>query len=184
MKPKEFLKHTLTDIKVKLEGEFKRNFEDKGFFGKKWKTGHFQGKRGIMWNTGNLVRSIKGELTPNGIKFSSSMPYAEIHNKGGEIVVTAKMKRYFWAMYYKSAGAISTTKSGKARKSKRNVRLSQEAQKWKNLALMKVGQKMKIEQRQFIGHHPKVDGFIREIIDHNVKKLNKELKKQVKQKSK
>lgn len=36
MKPEEFLKTTLTDIKVKITDAFDKNFERKGFFGKKW----------------------------------------------------------------------------------------------------------------------------------------------------
>lgn len=172
MKPEEFLKHTLTDIKVKLTEEFDKNFERKAFFDKKWKNNKIHNYRGsLMMRSGKLRRSIRSRLTGAGIQFSSSMPYADIHNNGGEITVTAKMKRYFWAMYYKSSNAIQTTKKGKVSKSKRNIKLSQEAQKWKNLALMKVGQKMKIEQRQFIGHHPRVDAIIKDIINHNLKEL-------------
>lgn len=172
MKPEEFLKNTLTDIEVKLTEEFDKNFERKAFFDEKWKTNKIHDHRGsLMMRSGKLRRSIRSRLTPTGIQFSSSLPYAEIHNQGGDIQVTAKMKRYFWAMYYKSTGAIKTTKSGRVRTSQRNVRLSQEAQKWRALALMKVGQKMKIEQRQFIGQHPKVDAIIKAIIQHNLKEL-------------
>ena len=35
MTPKDFLKQTLTDIKVKLGEEFDRNFERKAFFDEK-----------------------------------------------------------------------------------------------------------------------------------------------------
>jgi hypothetical protein len=55
--------------------------------------------------------------------------------------------------------------------SERSQRLSAEAQQWKNLALMKVGTKMKIEQRQFIGDHPVVRQRIEDIIGVNFKEL-------------
>jgi hypothetical protein len=93
------------------------------------------------------------------------LPYATINNDGGEIEVTAKMKSFFWAMAYKAGMA-----AGKGN-SERSQRLSAEAQQWKNLALMKVGTKMKIEQRQFIGDHPVVRQRIEDIIGVNFKEL-------------
>ncbi|MDY3352268.1 hypothetical protein PG357_09785 [Riemerella anatipestifer] len=161
MKPEEFLKNTLTDIKVKLTEEFDRNFERKGFFNEKWPQPKLHNRRGsVMMRTGKLRRSIRSELSTTGIKFSSPMPYAEIMNNGGEITVTEKMKRFFWAMHYKASGGAK----GKGQKAKR---LSIEAEQWKALALKKVGSKIKIEKRQFIGQHPDVDRMIRAIIDHN-----------------
>ncbi|MGQ1929586.1 hypothetical protein [Ornithobacterium rhinotracheale] len=179
MQPKDFLKTTLTDIKVKISEEFDRNFERKAFFDKKWKQPKLINRRGsVMMRTGKLRRSIKSKLTQKGVVFTSAMPYADMLNNGGEIIVTEKMKRFFWAMYYKSAGAIKTTKTGKVSKSKRNQRLSLEAEQWKALALKKVGSKMKIEPRQFIGHHPQIDNAIREIVNKNLKELEiKPLKK-------
>ncbi len=41
MKPNEFIKNTLSDIKVELTEEFDRNFERKGFFGQPWKPRKF-----------------------------------------------------------------------------------------------------------------------------------------------
>ena len=38
--------------------------------------------------------------TENSITFFTSLPYAAIHNDGGEIVVTKRMKRFFWHKYY------------------------------------------------------------------------------------
>uniref|UniRef100_UPI0039A770F1 hypothetical protein n=1 Tax=Ornithobacterium rhinotracheale TaxID=28251 RepID=UPI0039A770F1 len=172
MQPKDFLKTTLTDIKVKISEEFDRNFERKAFFDKKWKQPKLINRRGsVMMRTGKLRRSIKSKLTTKGVIFTSAMPYADILNNGGEITVTEKMKRFFWAMYYKSSGAISKTKTGKVSNSQRNRRLNLEAEQYKALALKKVGSKMKIEPRQFIGHHPQIDTAVREIINKNLKKL-------------
>lgn len=102
MSPEQFLQQTLTDIKVKLEGEFKENFTRKAFFDEKWKIPKFPNSRGsMMLRSGNLRNSIISKIQGNSIVFSSSMPYADIHNNGGEIKVTPQMKKYFWAMFYK-----------------------------------------------------------------------------------
>lgn len=106
--------------------------------------------------TGQLRNSLSYNVGEDFIRWSSSLPYASIHNEGGEITVTAKMKSFFWAMYYKASGAMTKTKGGKVSASKRNQNLSVEAQQWKNMALMKIGSKIKIPQRQFIGDHPRV----------------------------
>ncbi|MDD1525564.1 phage virion morphogenesis protein [Riemerella anatipestifer] len=165
MKPEEFLHTTLTDIKVKLAEEFDRNFERKAFFDKKWKQPKLYNSRGsVMMRTGKTRRSIQSNLTPAGVQFTSPMPHAEILNNGGEITVTEKMKRFFWAMHYKASGGAK----GNGQKAKR---LSIEAEQWKALALKKVGSKIKIEQRQYLGHHPQTDKMIREIINRNLKEI-------------
>lgn len=175
-----FLKNLLTDIKVELAQEFDRNFERKGFFDQKWPQTKLRNHRGsLMMRSGKLRRSISAKVGGNAITFSSNMPYAAIHNEGGEITVTAKMKRYFWAMHYKAGGAISPSSGGRGA---RNQRLSGEAAQWKALALMKVGTKMKIQQRQFIGHHPRVDQVIKQTADHNFKELQQYITNHLKQK--
>lgn len=183
MNPEQFIQQTLTDIKVKLEGEFKENFTRKAFFDEKWKTPKFSNSRGsMMLRSGNLRNSIISKIQGNSIIFSSSMPYADIHNNGGEIKVTPKMKKYFWAMYLQSTGAMGKRKNGELRQDKRNRMLSAQAQMYKILALKKVGETIKIEKRQFIGHHEKADTFIKEIINHNLEELKKEMDKLIKRK--
>ena len=86
MTPKDFLQQALTDIKVKLEAEFKENFTRKAFFNEKWKNTKSPNSRGsLMLRTGNLRNSIRSELRGSSIVFSSSMPYANIHNNGEEV---------------------------------------------------------------------------------------------------
>ncbi|KGO89748.1 phage virion morphogenesis protein [Flavobacterium suncheonense] len=183
MNSNDFIKNILGDIRVELTEEFDRNFERKSFFGQTWKTPGLQNRRGsVLMRSGALRRSIKSREQNNQVSWSSSLPYASIHNNGGEIVVTDKMKRFFWAMYYKSSGAISKNKDGSNSKSQRNQRLSAEAQQWKNLALMKTGQTMKIEQRQFIGDHPKVREKITSVVDANFQELKKEMINQMRKK--
>lgn len=94
----ELIKNILSDIKVELADEFDRNFERKGFFGRAWKPSKFDNKRGtLMMLSGRLRRSIRAQVSGSAVSFSSSEAYAAIHNEGGEIAVTAKMKKYFWA---------------------------------------------------------------------------------------
>jgi phage gpG-like protein len=172
MNPKDLIRNILQDAKVKLVEEFDRNFGRKGFFNQKWPATKHQYSRGsLMMRSGKLRRGINAKVQGSSIVISNSMPYAAIHNEGGEVKVTAKMKRYFWAMHYKADGAITKTKSGRDSASQRNKRLSDEAAKWKAMALLKVGTTIKIEQRQFIGHHPKLDNAIKKIVDYNVKEL-------------
>ncbi len=168
----QIMQQILLDSKVKISEEFDRNFERKAFFDKTWDTTKHPNHRGsLLMRSGALRRSIKSEITPNGVSFSSSLPYASLHNEGGEVVVTDKMKRFFWAMFYKSSGAISTKKDGSASNSKRNLRLNDEAKMYKALALQKVGSKMQVKQRQYIGDHPYIHGFIKEIVEENLKQL-------------
>lgn len=174
----QLVKKITRDLAVELHDEFDRNFERKAFFNKKWPTTKIANGRGSLLNrTGNLRRSIRYNVNDNQILFSSSLPYASIHNEGGEITVTAKMKKYFWAMYYRAAGAVTTKKNGDKSKSKRNEKLTAEAAKWKGLALMKVGAKIKIEKRQIIGNHPEVARCVKRVLDENIKKFNEEIAK-------
>lgn len=179
MEINELEKKIVRDLAVELSDEFDRNFERKAFFDQKWPTAKLNNSRGSLLNrTGNLRRSIRYKVSENMITFSSSLPYASIHNKGGEIEVTEKMKKYFWAMYYKAFGGITTKKSGAESKSKKNIALSVEAQKWKGLALMKVGQKIKVEKRQIIGDHPQVAKIIKSVIDDNMILYNESIANQ------
>lgn len=177
MPTEKFIKQTLEDVKIKVNELFEENFRKKAFFNEKWPTNKIANHRGsMMLRSGNLRASvIAPKLTPNGIVWSSSLPYADIHNKGGEITVTPQMKKYFWAMYYKTAGAMGKKKNGELRQNQRNNRLSMEAKQFKSFALMKVGTKIKIPKRQFIGHHPEIDKAIKEILNHNFEELQKNL---------
>ncbi|MCC4211366.1 phage virion morphogenesis protein [Leeuwenhoekiella parthenopeia] len=182
MKLNEVVENIVQDTGIDLTQEFDRNFERKAFFTDKWKeTKHPNSRGSLMLRSGKLRKSINKTQGSSEIRWRSSLPYATIHNEGGEIEVTAKMKKFFWAMYYKSSGAITTRRDGSASKSQRNIKLTAEAKKWKAMALMPVGTKMKIEQRQFIGWHPEVDKRVETIIDHNLQEYNKSLIEDLKQ---
>ena len=177
MNPNDFLKNIISDVRVDLTEEFDRNFERKAFFDKKWRGTNLPNQRGsLLMRSGKLRRSIISKQSGTQVGWSSSLPYATINNEGGEITVTEKMKSFFWAMAYKAGMA-----AGKGN-SQRSKKLSAEAQQWRNLALQKVGSKMKIEQRQFIGHHPIVRQRTEDIIGANFNELQTYFYNKLKQK--
>ena len=173
----DFIKNILSDLRVDLTDEFDRNFERKAFFDKAWEDTKFSNRKGtLMMRSGKLRRSIKSTQSNNELTWSSSLPYASLQNEGGEIIVTEKMKRFFWAMYYKSINAVRyDVKTKTAVLDKRGMRLSKEAGMWKSLALQKVGATMKVKQRQFIGDHPEVRHRIEHVVDLNMKELEKQI---------
>jgi len=172
MTSEQFLENVLNDLRVELTDEFDKNFERNAFFDQAWPETKRNVTRGsVMQRTGGLRGSIRSDVEAGGLHFSSSMPYADIHNTGGILTITANMKKFFWAMYYKASGAVSSKKDGTASKSKRNITLTEEAAYWKSLALMKVGDKITIPKRQYIGHHPQVDDLIQQVSDDNVQEF-------------
>jgi phage gpG-like protein len=177
-----FFKDFLKDVKTELMDEFDRNFERKGFFDQPWKGTKFPNKRGsLMMRTGALRRSLKGTVQGNAIRFTSSLPYAAIHNEGGTITVTAKMIRYFWAMYRQKAGAVTYAVKSKAMSNtKRNTALTAEAGFFKAMALKPIGSKIKIEERRFIGPHRKVDEAVKTVFDRSAQQINDYIKSKFK----
>ena len=132
-----------------------------------------------------MRRSIKDGVSVtdhDSVVFSSSVPYAAIHNEGGTITVTRKMKRYFWYRYMLIMGSkrsrpdkpkftekLQRKKNGELRDNRKNRELTEEAKFCKIMALKKVGSKIIILKRQFIGMHPEAERIIREIVDANTR---------------
>lgn len=164
------IKRILRDIQVELTDEFDRNFEREAFFSEAWErrrsplrpNGH------LLVDSGTLRRSIRSEIKESSIVFKSDLPYAAIHNEGGEIKVTARMKKFFWYKYYSTTGSFGRRKDGSLRRDKRNNRLTTEAEFWKCMALLKVGSSIKIPRRRFLGSSPEVEQAVREIIENNI----------------
>ena len=164
------LKRILDDTRVEMTDEFDQNFERQSFFGEAWQRRKSPIRQGghILVDTGRLRRSIQSRTTDNSITFFTEEPYAAIHNEGGEIVVTTKMKRYFWHKYYETVGSFDRKKDGSRSNNKRTVQLSEEAEFWKFMALKKVGTTIKIPRRRFLGTSPEVEKAVREIIEENI----------------
>ncbi len=160
----------LSDIRVEMADEFDKNFERQGFFSEAWARRKSPTRPGgsILIDTGTLRKSIQSKSTESSITFFSTLPYASIHNDGGEIKVTRKMKRYFWHKYYATTGSFGRKKNGERRNDKRTIQLSTEAEFWKCLALMKEGKSIKIPRRRFLGVSPEVEKTVKEIIEENL----------------
>jgi phage gpG-like protein len=171
----------LNDLKIELADEFDRNFARKAFFSRPWKQRRNADAKGsLLMVSGHLRRSLRSAVKGQNIVFSSSLPYASIHNEGGTLRVTAKMKKYFWYKYSQTSGSIKTLKSGKRSTSQRNLRLSREAEIWKAMALMKVGSKITIPERRFIGNAPEVKQAVKRVADKWIKEdLGNSIKKQL-----
>lgn len=164
------VRRILSDIRIDLGDEWDQNFEREGFFAEKWQRRHSPLRPGghILVDTGKLRQSIKSRSDAESITFYSDLPYAGIHNEGGEIKVTARMKRYFWHRYYEAQGGFGRKKNGELRQDKRNRQLGTEAEFWRAMALMKEGKAIKIPKRQFLGMAPEVEKDVRDIIEKNL----------------
>ena len=160
----------LRDIRVELSSEFDRNFERQAFFSQSWERHHSPVRQNghILVNTGTLRRSIRAHSDADSITFSSDLPYAAIHNDGGKIKVTAKMKRFFWHKYYEAVGGFGRKKNGEKRNDKRNAHLSTLAEFYKHMALMKVGSEISIPRRRFLGTSPELESQVSGLIEKNL----------------
>lgn len=170
-----FIRLTLNDIRVEAKDEFDMNFKREAFFTEKWKRrkGDTDETRGLLVQSGTLRRSIRSQIMEGGkgVEITSSVPYAKIHNEGGSITVTRRMKGYFWIKYRQAVGGIARTKARKARNGRKNRQISRDAEFYKAMALKKTGSRIMIPRRQFIGRHPDLEKLLHEIAVENLKKV-------------
>lgn len=151
--PNKLKADILDDMRVDLSEEFDRNFERKGFFSDKWKPRAHDYTRGsLLMVSGDMRKATQGEVSGDGVRFKSSMPYTAVHNEGGKITVTARMKNFFWHKFKE------TGEDG-----------------WKYMALMPVGRVIEIPERRFIGDGPETQRIIREAIQRNLDKFDIQL---------
>ncbi len=164
------IKNILRDIQVEMADEFDKNFEREAFFSEAWERRKSPTRPGghILVDSSTLRRSVRSEVKESSIVFFSDLPYAAIHNDGGEIVVTNRMKRYFWYKYYSTTGSFGRKKNGERRNDRRTNQLATEAEFWKFMALKKEGSTIRIPQRRFLGNSPAVEAAVREIIEDNI----------------
>lgn len=172
---KEVIDRSLDDIKVELDEEFDRNFQRKAFFNeKRWPERKFDdGIGSLMERTGGLRGSIRSRKRPGELAYSSSKPYARIHNEGDEIRVTKKMKGYFWYKLKETQGKYQYKKDGEKRRNKRNRELSGKEEFYRSMALKKVGSTIKMPERRFIGSGRTTDRIIRDIVETNLEEYMK-----------
>lgn len=187
-----FFQNVLSDTEVKVMELLHENIRQQAFFGKPWPRAKNPAKSGkkLLYQSGDLQDGYMSRIQGMNIHITNSVAYAGVHNEGAEISVTAQMKKYFWAMYYKAAGAVSKSYDlggGKrhlivssdskkrmqkqaASTSKRAIKMNAEASYWKSLALMKIGEKIIIPERRVMGDHPELDNAIEKICDWNMEK--------------
>ena len=177
MTGKNLIRQILNDIRIEAASEFDRNFERQAFFSLAWqrRQSPSRSKRGTLINTGELRRSISSKMDESSITFYSDLPYAAIHNEGGEIKVTERMKAFFWHKYYEAVGGFKRRKNGSLSGSRAQMQLSTEAEFWKHLALMKVGKTIKIPRRRFLGTSPELEQMVRRIIEHHLEVYSKSI---------
>lgn len=165
----QYFQQLLQDIQVETTEEFDRNFERKAFFDDMWPETRIQNQNGsLLLRSGQLRSSINSSIQGDGIVFTSNLPYASIHNEGGEIKVTPQMKKFFWAKYYES-------KTQADRPNAWNTQIASQAATWKAMALQPVGKRIKIEQRQFIGDHPYIDDIVKENADEVIQQIEQDI---------
>ena len=177
----DFLDKVLNDLRVELADEFDKNFERKAFFGKLWASRKSGIRGSLMMVKGRLRRSLRARVQNKSIVFTSSVPYASIHNEGGTIKVTAKMKRYFWAKFYELSGKVKVNVRTRTI-SRATQKYSIEAEYYKSLALMRVGSTIKIPERRFIGNAPEVQQIVKRAADKSMNEFKKQLTNTLKQK--
>ncbi len=160
----------LSDLRVELTDEFDKNFERQAFFTAAWqrRKSPIRKDRALLVDSGRLRQSLQSRSTDDSITFFTTEGYAGIHNEGGEIQVTERMKKFFWAKYYEASGSFGRRKDGSKREDRRTTLLTEEADFWKMMALMKVGRTIKIPRRRFLGTSPEVEKIVREAIERNL----------------
>ena len=172
-------RNILRDIQVELGDEFDQNFERQAFFSQAWQRRKNPTRPGglILVDSGGLRRSVRSEIRESSIVFLSDHPAAAIHNEGGEIKVTAKMKRFFRAKFYESQGGFGRKKGDPNRPTlpdgafyawTSKMTLNTISEFWRIMSMMKVGATIKIPQRKFLGTSPEVEAAVRGIIEENL----------------
>jgi phage gpG-like protein len=153
---------------------FKESFTNQGFTDEtlqKWparKGGAKNNGRAILINRGILKRGLRIKHTSiDGaiVGEDEGIPYADIHNFGGEIKITAQMRRFFWAMYYKFGGGLKNA-HGKTKP------VNETALFYRNLALSKKDH-ITIPKRQFIGDSAMLERNIKKYVTDELNKFFK-----------
>ena len=144
----------MRDVRVELTDEFDRNFERKAFFDRRWAplSKNYQPATGSMLNrTGALRRSLRSRIDGTKLIYSSSLPYAGIHNYGGTVrqdfVPTPKARRWAWARFRETKD-----------------------ERFRRMALAKrIRRTFTVPARPFVGDHPRVREIISEVVARRVR---------------
>ena len=146
-------------ISVEMEEFAKENFRQGGFVDNgltPWKrtlrqtlgTGEDAMRTPLLSRERNLMNSVQHRYTPYKATVFNDLEYADIHNQGGRIQVTERMRKFFWAKFYETKSEM-----------------------YKMLALKPVGSYINIPKRQFIGSSATLNATIEGIIEAEVTKI-------------
>lgn len=162
------INHITKDVAVLASDLFDKNFINQSFFGKKWTPSKYvtreNNKRGksrkLLQNKGHLRKSIRYKTSQDSIQFFSNMPYADIHNTGGDIAhpggtayaYNKKANKSIWISNRKASRYASLHGKELPRTKPHNI---------------------PIPQRQFIGDHKQLQKGIETIIENEILKALK-----------
>ena len=127
----------------------------------------------LLSRRNHLFNSIKYIPADYRVRILNEVPYAAIHNEGGEThpKVTPAMRAHAWKMFYKSIGK-KTSPKGQKKNRHRDGGITPEALKWKHLALTKKSKlDIKIPRRQFIGESKELNERVRKTIETEIKNI-------------
>ena len=176
MTPDQFLKHLQANekelrrafertiplkVSVEMEEFSKENFRQGGFVDNgltPWKrtlrqsfsTGEDAARTPLLSRNRNLMNSVQHRYTPYKATVYNDLEYADIHNEGGRIQVTERMRKFFWGKYDETKSTM-----------------------YKILALKPVGSFITIPKRQFIGNSETLNATIEGIIEAEITKILK-----------
>ena len=167
-------------VGVVAVNHFKQNFRDAGWLDNglhPWKRTRRQEGNGkdakyspLTSRRNHMMRSIQASTSPGQVTIEDPVPYAAIHNDGGDITthptVTQRMRKYAWHMVYSLAGIKGKGKIPKE--------LPKEAEKWKGLALTRkssITVHAHIPQRQFMGDSAELRVKVNKLINDSIQKI-------------
>lgn len=134
------------------------------------------GYKSASMNNGTLLSGRKHlfksiQYTPGEYRVTiyNDVLYAPIHNWGGEIQRTDRMRKYAWHRFYEACG-VSKNNSGKGSLSKEAIASNPEAGFWKGMALSRK-KSIKIPQRQFIGESQELTDAIKNRLEEEIQKI-------------
>jgi len=95
------IKNITDEVNDYLLFYFKNSFNIKSFDNKPWKPSKHN--QDTLVDSGDLKKSIKTvSKSIKEIHIQSATPYSAIHNYGGTIRITDKMRKFFWAKFYET----------------------------------------------------------------------------------
>lgn len=162
---KQALKRTPLLVGNLAVRHFKQNMDNESWEGNKWpvrnpRAARNEGRK-LLRDTGTLYRAITKYVAGEMVKVFVAAPadkYAETHNEGGilKVKVTAQMRKWAWAMYYKNGGAYARKASKTmGERSTWSADIGKGLRFWRNLATTKKSElSINIPRRQFMGDSP------------------------------